>query len=38
MSSGYARIKNTHRKRPGKHTKSPSKRLPRRKPSRGQGK
>jgi len=34
---GYKHIKRTPRKRPGRHSKSPSKRLSKRKKSRGQG-
>jgi hypothetical protein len=34
---GYVHVKQTKRKRPGRHAKSRSKRIPRRKKSRGQG-
>jgi hypothetical protein len=38
LQFGYKHIKKTHRKRPGRHAKCYSKRIPRRKRSRGQGK
>jgi len=34
---GYVHIKQTRKKRPGRHAKAYSKRIPRRKKSRGQG-
>ena len=37
-SYGYAHIKGTRRKRPGRHSKTYNKRIPKRKKNRGQGK
>jgi len=34
---GYVHVETTHRKRPGRHSKSVSKRIPHKKRSRGQG-
>ena len=38
LQYGYKHIKKTQKKRPGRHAKRRSKRIPRRKKSRGQGK
>ena len=37
LQYGYKHIKHTPRKRPGRHAKKYSKRIPRKKRSRGQG-
>jgi hypothetical protein len=37
LQYGYKHIKHTHRKRSGRHAKKYSKRIPRRKHTRGQG-
>jgi len=37
-SYGYAHIKDTRRKRPGRHSKTYNKRIPKRKKTKGQGK
>jgi len=37
-SYGYVHVKETRRKRPGRHAKRYSKRIPKKKRSRGQGK